>query len=98
VGWKGFEEAVKSIPGETFDEVQRPEGDGTGKVDLLPKGHTSTTVVCFLGGCTYAEVAALRWMNTQTKGRRYLICTTSMITGSSLIDSLSPAPWQLLKT
>jgi hypothetical protein len=28
----------------------------------------STTVVFFLGGCTYTEIAALRWMNSQMKG------------------------------
>ncbi|KZT51079.1 Sec1-like protein [Calocera cornea HHB12733] len=114
MGWKGFDEIVRSVPGETFDEVQRPEGDGTGKVDresarhrlsagadgriVLPKGHSTTTVVFFLGGCTYTEIAALRWMSRQTRGRKYLICTTSIVNGSSLIDSLSPAPWAPITT
>ncbi|KZO91497.1 Sec1-like protein [Calocera viscosa TUFC12733] len=115
MGWKGFEEIVRSVPGETFDEVQKPEGDGTGKVDLLPKGHSTTTVVFFLGGCTYTEIAALRWMSRQTRGtwtsvpsravsdddwagRKYLICTTSIVNGSSLIDSLSPPPWAPIST
>ncbi|EJU02729.1 ATP binding protein [Dacryopinax primogenitus] len=94
VGWKGFEEIVRQVPGDTVDVVQKPEGDGTGKVDLLPKGHSTTTVVFFLGGCTYTEIAALRWMSRQARGRRYLICTTSIVNGSTLIDSLSAGAWK----
>lgn len=43
-----------------------------------------TTVVFFLGGCTYTEISALRWMSKQTKGRRYLIATTGIINGDSV--------------
>jgi hypothetical protein len=27
-----------------------------------------TTMVFFLGGCTFTEIAALRWMGTQMQG------------------------------
>ena len=46
--------------------------------------RTMTTVVFFLGGCTYTEVSALRWMSKQIKGRRFLIATTGMINGTSV--------------
>ena len=35
---------------------------------VLPKEQTTTTVVFFLGGCTYTEIAALRWVERQNKG------------------------------
>lgn len=43
---------------------------------------TATTVMFFIGigGYAYAEVAALRWISKQTKGRRFLIATTGIIT------------------
>jgi hypothetical protein len=50
----------------------------------------STTVVLFLGGVTYAEVAALRFMSRQTRTRRFLIATTNMINGDELVRSLGP--------
>lgn len=35
---------------------------------VLPLEKTTTSVVFFLGGCTYTEIAALRWIGRQTKG------------------------------
>jgi hypothetical protein len=34
-----------------------------------PQEKSTTTVVFFLGGCTYTEIAALRWVGRQNKGR-----------------------------
>ncbi|KAG8742542.1 hypothetical protein FRC10_001309 [Ceratobasidium sp. 414] len=82
VGWKGFDDVLKTIPGDTVDVVQTPGApvkDATG----------STTLVFFLGGCTFTEVAALRWMSKQIKGRRFLIGTSGMINGSTLLDGLA---------
>lgn len=33
-----------------------------------PREKSTTTVVFFLGGCTYTEIAALRWVGRQNKG------------------------------
>lgn len=56
-----------------------------------PSSLPPTTVVCFLGGCTYAEVAALRFAAGQTRGRRrILVVTTGMINGNGIIGSLMP--------
>jgi hypothetical protein len=62
--------------------------------------------VFFLGGCTFTEIAALRWVGRQNKGtcpiqasiamepdvgslgRKFLIVTTGIVTGTSVIDSI----------
>ncbi|KAG8997603.1 hypothetical protein FRB94_003312 [Tulasnella sp. JGI-2019a] len=104
-GWKGFEDAMKLIPGAVVDEVQRgvsAEKDGSaavsGPLGLGPAvaasanqraTTTTTTCVFFLGGCTYTEIAALRWMSKNNRGRKFLICTTGIINGSSLLESLA---------
>ncbi|KAH9997774.1 Sec1-like protein [Russula compacta] len=49
----------------------------------------TTTVVFFLGGCTYTEIAALRWAGCQTRGRKFLIATTGMVSGGSIIESIA---------
>ncbi|KAK8849539.1 hypothetical protein IAR55_004874 [Kwoniella newhampshirensis] len=94
VGWKGFEDVLASIPGATVDVRQR--GDQTRREPTVPSDdRTVTTVVFFLGGCTYTEIAALRWMSKQTKGRRFLIATTGIINGNSLVESFgdkAPVP------
>ncbi|KAL6304888.1 Sec1-like protein [Sparassis latifolia] len=94
VGWKGFEDVVGSIPGDTVDIVQKvpggPDSVNTAVASLMaPREQSATTVVFFLGGCTYTEIAALRWVGRQSRGRKFLIATTGIISGASLIDSVA---------
>lgn len=97
VGWKGFEDVLESIPGETIDISQAgPAGTEvsiaqTVANSLLSAEKTTTTVVFFLGGCTYTEIAALRWVGRQNKGRRILIATTGIVSGASIMDNLAGA-------
>lgn len=91
-GWRGFEDALGSIPGATVDIRQKPDPGqaGPGAVAGVGEGKGSrdrdgtTTIVFFLGGCTFTEIAALRWMSKQTKGRKFLIATTGIINGTSV--------------
>ncbi|KAF8433522.1 ATP binding protein [Boletus edulis BED1] len=94
VGWKGFEDVLSTIPGKTFDIVQKmPSGTGAETPSLSgllrPHEQPTTTVVFFLGGCTYTEIAALRWVGRQNKGRKFLIATTGIVSGASLIESIA---------
>ncbi|EMD42298.1 hypothetical protein CERSUDRAFT_102649 [Gelatoporia subvermispora B] len=56
---------------------------------VAPREQPTTTVVFFLGGCTYTEIAALRWVGRQNKGRKFLIATTGIVSGSSIIESIA---------
>ncbi|KAH7915699.1 Sec1-like protein [Hygrophoropsis aurantiaca] len=93
LGWKGFEDVLAAMPGKTFDIMQKgPGGDSSPpSISSLLRSseQTSTTVVFFLGGCTYTEIAALRWVNRQHKGRKFLIATTGIVSGGSLIESIA---------
>ncbi|KJA28481.1 hypothetical protein HYPSUDRAFT_62119 [Hypholoma sublateritium FD-334 SS-4] len=84
VGWKGFEDVISIIPGRTVEILQKVSN----KVAPSPSMET-TTVVFFLGGCTYTEIAALRWVGRQNKGRNFLIATTGIISGASIIDGIA---------
>lgn len=47
------------------------------------------TLVFFIGGCTYAEIAALRWLGRNgTPRREYIVATTHICTGDTLMESL----------
>ncbi|KAK7063771.1 Sec1-like protein [Favolaschia claudopus] len=96
-GWRGFEDILATIPGETVDTVQSGQSGGktvnTPMAALLrPMQKPTTTVVFFLGGCTYTEIAALRWVGRQNRGRRFLIATTGIINGNTIFESISGAP------
>ena len=47
------------------------------------------TLVFFVGGVTFAEVAALRWLGRNSTPRReYLVATTNLTTGDTMMESL----------
>nr|XP_019003591.1 ATP-binding protein [Kwoniella mangroviensis CBS 8507]OCF67052.1 ATP-binding protein [Kwoniella mangroviensis CBS 8507] len=100
-GWKGFEDVLSVLPGDNVDVRQHGEKRDNllGKyIRMIPDDNKiTTTVVFFLGGCTYTEISALRWMSKQYKGRRFLIATTGIINGNNLIESLGDNPPVQLK-
>ncbi|GAA5837209.1 hypothetical protein JCM3766R1_002160 [Sporobolomyces carnicolor] len=92
-GWKGLEELLKAFEGDAFDEWQvNGGGKRTNLAQQQPpsqvNGEVPTTLVCVVGGITYAEIAALRFLNRQIPNRNLMIVTTNTLTGGSLLTSL----------
>lgn len=88
-GWRGFEEAAKHVRGPTVDAVQQAE-DPAARARALLAGSAGrrTVFVVFVGGITFAEIAALRFLARQEEGRRQIvICTTSLISGNAMMDA-----------
>lgn len=68
-GWRGFDEAVKHARGQTFDEVQKGEDKAVKARALLSGGGDKKTVfVVFVGGVTFTEIAALRFIAKEEEG------------------------------
>jgi vacuolar protein sorting-associated protein 33A len=88
-GWLGFEEIVKSARGSTFNVVQKGDDKAARARQTLSGGiETKTTYVFFLGGITFAEIAALRFISRQQESQRQImICTTSIVSGDRMIDA-----------
>ncbi|KAF9172590.1 hypothetical protein BGX20_005287 [Mortierella sp. AD010] len=87
-GWKGFEDVLRMLPGRTFDEKQRVE-DGQPTYTKKSNGQPRISLVFFLGGCTFTEVSATRFLASQEGGLRdFVICTTQILNGNTLVDSL----------
>ena len=69
-GWRGFEEAIKHVRGQTFDDVQRVEDKAVKARALLTgSGEKKTVFVVFLGGITFTEIAALRFIAKQEESK-----------------------------
>lgn len=68
-GWRGWDEVVKHTRGATFDELQSGEDKAVKARALLSgSGEKKTVFVVFLGGITFTEIAALRFIAKQEEG------------------------------
>ncbi|CAG1997041.1 unnamed protein product [Fusarium graminearum] len=73
-GWQGFDEAVKHVRGQTFYEHQKGEDKAVKARALLSgSGNKQTVFVVFVGGITFTEIAALRFIAKQEEGRRNIV-------------------------
>lgn len=88
-GWLGFEEVVKSARGANVNVVQKGDEKATrARQTLSGTGGIKTVFVFFLGGITFTEIAALRFIAKQEASRRRIvICTTGIINGGNMMDS-----------
>ncbi|KAF3484040.1 vacuolar protein sorting-associated protein 33A [Arthroderma uncinatum] len=88
-GWLGFEDIVKNARGSTFNIV--PKGDekaARARQTLTGSGGVKTVFIFFLGGITFTEIAALRFIAQKESGRRNIvICTTAIMNGDRMIDA-----------
>ncbi|TAQ89692.1 hypothetical protein B7494_g1960 [Chlorociboria aeruginascens] len=68
-GWRGFDEPVKHVRGQTFDEVQKGEDKAVkARALLTSSGEKKMVFVVFLGGITFTEIAALRFIAKKEEG------------------------------
>lgn len=68
-GWRGFDDAVKHARGQAFDELQKGEDKAVKARALLSSGGDRKTVfVVFVGGITFTEIAALRFIAKKEEG------------------------------
>ena len=83
LGWRGFADQLAQVSGRTFDETPTGGDKGARARETLEGGRArKTTVVFYLGGVTFGELAALRLVAAQLgKGRSLLICTTGIVSG-----------------
>ena len=70
-------------------------GGGAAGAARAAGGNRKTVVVMFLGGITFTEIAALRFVGKQLEeeagssgGRKILICTTGMVGGREMMDAV----------
>lgn len=92
-GWKGFEDVLSRIRGPTVDITQKghdAEASHARKTLRSSKEGPKVSIVFFLGGITYAEIAALRLVSAQLEensGRKLIIGTTSIVSGDRVVGA-----------
>ncbi|KAK4480350.1 hypothetical protein RD792_013421 [Penstemon davidsonii] len=96
-GWRPIEEILKLLPGP-HSEYKRGGFTSIPSYDTLPgslnswekpaDGRRSLVLVVFVGGVTFAEISALRFLSSQEGMAHDLIVgTTKIINGQTLIET-----------
>ncbi|KAL7148569.1 hypothetical protein ABFS83_06G187400 [Erythranthe nasuta] len=97
-GWRGLEEILKLLPGP-HSESKKGGFSSIPSYDTLPgslnsldklaaDGRRDLVLVVFIGGVTFAEISALRFLSSQ-EGMAYdiIVGTTNIINGHSLTET-----------
>lgn len=93
-GWEGFQDILKSAKGPTFNIVQKAtdEKAAKAKTTLAGSGGWKYIFVMFVGGITFTEIAALRFIARKLaqsgQRRKIMICTTGIVSGRSIMEDL----------
>lgn len=87
-GWRSCQDALSLLygPAQVLEQPSDVGGQGASRDASQP----SITLVCFIGGVTYGEVAALRKLSELEEGRRrFLIVTTEFTNARKFFETLS---------
>lgn len=89
-GWRSIEEVLRMLPGPTISNQQQAKPRKKWQGSMTSDGSSSSivTLVFFVGGVTYAELSALRYLSSRQEGFEYIAATTSMINGNLVMESL----------
>ncbi|GFP96998.1 vacuolar protein-sorting-associated protein 33 homolog [Phtheirospermum japonicum] len=96
-GWRPIEEILRLLPGP-HSETKRGGFSSIPSYDTLPgslnslekpaDGRRALVLVVFIGGVTFAEISALRFLSSQ-EGMAYdlIVGTTKIVNGQTLIET-----------
>ncbi|XP_059487215.1 vacuolar protein sorting-associated protein 33A [Neocloeon triangulifer] len=80
-GWKAIQDVLSSLPGPTILEEPLCE--------VQPLDSSKVIVVFFVGGCTMAEISALRFLAQQEEAPvELIVATTAIINGNNFLRNL----------
>lgn len=95
-GWRPIEEILKLLPGPHKEESKRNGYSNSPSFanlsltnsDKVGNGRRSLVLVVFVGGVTFAEISALRFLSAQ-EGMAYdlIVGTTKVVSGQTLTET-----------
>ncbi|KAF7687958.1 vacuolar protein sorting-associated protein 33B [Silurus meridionalis] len=82
-GWTGLEEVTRMLNGHEFAVT----GGSSGTEARIKTDSQRIILVMFLGGCSYSEISALRFIGRE-KGYRFIVVTTAITNSARLLEAL----------
>ncbi|CAG9808626.1 unnamed protein product [Chironomus riparius] len=94
LGWSGLNDILSCIPEPSFEDYQLAITTSSGRRDSLTSEISQsdipkTILVFFVGGCTFAEISALRFLSQQDENNvEFIIMTTKVINKNSFLENV----------
>jgi len=89
-GWHACKDVLDMLPGPNFEDEQKLDQSGPTSTSASSSDSNKKCLVVFVGGCTFAEVSALRFLSQQEDSNvEYTVATTSMTNGNTFLTGLS---------
>lgn len=92
-GWLAMSDVMARIPGATFEDVQKVASEGMVRRNSITSEvsgsdeNTRVIFVFFIGGCTFAEISALRFLAQQAQNNvEFVIGTTKIINKNTFLE------------
>lgn len=92
-GWQELNDILSAVPGPTFEDYQtggQSVGGRRGSFSSEISGSDAPRVILvfFIGGCTFAEISALRFLAKQEENNvEFLVATTKLVNKHTFLDS-----------
>ncbi|KYQ52856.1 Vacuolar protein sorting-associated protein 33A [Trachymyrmex zeteki] len=92
-GWQGLNDMMGLLPGPTISSVPYNLLSSTRRNSITSEDSSSEPpkliLVFFIGGCTFAEISALRFLSQQEElNVEFVVATTRLINGNTFLTSL----------
>ncbi|XP_055541088.1 vacuolar protein sorting-associated protein 33A [Wyeomyia smithii] len=91
-GWQGLNDVLSGLPGPTFEDFQSSmtlnNRRGSFTSEISQSDIPRVVVVFFVGGCTFAEISALRFLAQQDENNvEFVVCTTKLVNKNNFLDT-----------
>ena len=80
-GWNSIKDVLNKLPGE----FEYPNNES----EVIKPNEKSFILLVFVGGITYGEIAAIRYLNSKNKFHKFVILTTSIINYNNVLNGLN---------
>mmetsp|Transcript_19602 Transcript_19602/g.14315 ORF Transcript_19602/g.14315 Transcript_19602/m.14315 type:complete len:166 (+) Transcript_19602:45-542(+) len=78
-GFKNVEDRVKMLPGQSYAPLNDFDFYQSTRPGMPDAGKKKKVMIYFIGGVTYAEIAAIRFLNKVFTDKQFLIATTEIL-------------------
>jgi len=84
-----LDQLIKECPGGPHFRVKQRHSTNNFCTKSELENSKKVVLVYFIGGCTFAEISALRWLTKNNEHYHFVVATTKLINGNTIIESIT---------